>query len=392
MLKKILLIVSGLILIVGLIVGLIVVRQQQELRQKAAPATTMSLSPSQITKNVGDEFSIDAVVDTGANSIQLVQIELSFDPTKVKPLSFTNSATFPNIISSETFTTDGKAQISVGTASIAQPFTGQATAATIRFQALQATDAPITLSYTAQTFVGSIAEGRVNSLVGTTPANITISGSGTVATPTPTQATGTVDPTPTTSTITPTAGPSPTPGPTNTPAPTSVTTPLPTATTTPTTGPSPTPGALSLVISGPTDGLTTSDTTPTFSGTAKAGSSITIAVYPGGTTGVVTVDSSGNWSFTPQTALGQGVYTLSITASDPITGASENSSTSFTISSGTATLTATPTPTTATSSQTTPTTTTAPVPVTGTEDVTLIVAALGILLLIGGAALPFILQ
>jgi hypothetical protein len=356
----------------------------------------MTLSPSSITKNVGEEFSFDTVVDTGPNAIQLVQIELSFDPTKLKPLSFTNSASFPNIISSETFTQDGKAQLSVGTASIAQPFTGQATAATIRFQALAATDTPITVSYTAQTFVGSIAEGRVNSLIGTTPATVTISGAGGI-TPTPTQLAqnGTPTPSPTTGAGTPTpthpaSSATPTTASSN-PTATPTTQAAATSTPTPTTGagtPTATPGALNLSIASPQNGGTVSTTQPTFSGSAKAGSSVTIALYPGGTTGVVTVDSQGNWSFTPPQALGQGAYTLSVTASDPITGATQNSSTTFTINTGSTTSTPTTTPA---SSEPSPTGQVAAVPVTGDVDMTLIVAALGLVLLVGGAALPFIL-
>ena len=63
-------------------------------------------------------------------------------------------------------------------------------------------------------------------------------------------------------------------------------------------------------------GGSTNDTTPTIAGTAEAGS--TVNVYDGTTLlGTVTADPSGNWSFTPDTQLGEGAHNLSVTATDP---------------------------------------------------------------------------
>ncbi|MDN8007947.1 Ig-like domain-containing protein [Burkholderia multivorans] len=62
-------------------------------------------------------------------------------------------------------------------------------------------------------------------------------------------------------------------------------------------------------------GGSTDDTTPTLSGTAEAGS--TINVYDGTTLlGTTTADASGNWTFTPATALGEGAHSLTVTATD----------------------------------------------------------------------------
>ncbi|WP_275042995.1 Ig-like domain-containing protein, partial [Burkholderia multivorans] len=62
-------------------------------------------------------------------------------------------------------------------------------------------------------------------------------------------------------------------------------------------------------------GGSTDDTTPTLSGTAEAGS--TINVYDGTTLlGSTTADASGNWSFTPAGALGEGAHSLTVTATD----------------------------------------------------------------------------
>ncbi|MGB7800843.1 MAG: BapA/Bap/LapF family large adhesin [Buttiauxella sp.] len=64
-------------------------------------------------------------------------------------------------------------------------------------------------------------------------------------------------------------------------------------------------------------GDTTNDDKPTLQGTAEPGS--TINIYDnGGTTpiGTVNADPDGNWSFTPGTALGQGLHNLTVTATD----------------------------------------------------------------------------
>jgi VCBS repeat-containing protein len=67
-------------------------------------------------------------------------------------------------------------------------------------------------------------------------------------------------------------------------------------------------------VTGDVKGKTTNDTTPTLTGTAEAGSVITI--YQDGSATpltTVTADGSGNWSYTPA-ALGEGLHTFEVTA------------------------------------------------------------------------------
>ena len=62
-------------------------------------------------------------------------------------------------------------------------------------------------------------------------------------------------------------------------------------------------------------GQSTNDTRPTLSGTGEIGATIT--VYDGGVSiGTTTVNSSGNWSFTPQNALNDGPHTFTVRATD----------------------------------------------------------------------------
>lgn len=63
-------------------------------------------------------------------------------------------------------------------------------------------------------------------------------------------------------------------------------------------------------------GSETNDATPTLSGTADANSVVTI--FDGGTQiAVVTADSNGTWTFTPDTALGEGSHSFTVRATDP---------------------------------------------------------------------------
>ncbi|MBO9723066.1 MAG: BapA prefix-like domain-containing protein [Novosphingobium sp.] len=62
-------------------------------------------------------------------------------------------------------------------------------------------------------------------------------------------------------------------------------------------------------------GDSTNDPTPTFSGTAEAGS--VVAVFDNGTQiGTATVGASGSWTFTPTTPLGDGPHSLTFQATD----------------------------------------------------------------------------
>ncbi|MDQ9129903.1 Ig-like domain-containing protein, partial [Serratia fonticola] len=63
-------------------------------------------------------------------------------------------------------------------------------------------------------------------------------------------------------------------------------------------------------------GAITDDATPTFTGKAEAGSTVTI-LDNGSAIGSVVVDNSGNWTFTPGTALVNGDHDFTTTVTDP---------------------------------------------------------------------------
>ena len=69
------------------------------------------------------------------------------------------------------------------------------------------------------------------------------------------------------------------------------------------------------VITSPAQGATLTDNTPTLSGTAQPGSTVTVTL-DGSEVGTVTADAAGAWSFTPASVLAEGEHTVSATASD----------------------------------------------------------------------------
>jgi len=85
------------------------------------------------------------------------------------------------------------------------------------------------------------------------------------------------------------------------------------------------------VVSTPADGSTIADNTPTYTGTAEPGSTVTVIV-DGAAVGTTTADAAGNWSFTPITGLSNGQHTVAATATDAAGNVSPQSNTNtFTV-------------------------------------------------------------
>ncbi|MDH2375535.1 Ig-like domain-containing protein, partial [Cobetia sp. 3AK] len=63
------------------------------------------------------------------------------------------------------------------------------------------------------------------------------------------------------------------------------------------------------------DGDSTNDATPTLTGSAEIGSTVTIT-HNGEEIGTTAADSNGTWSFTPETDFADGEHVFSVTATD----------------------------------------------------------------------------
>nr|WP_242544847.1 Ig-like domain-containing protein [Corallococcus sp. NCSPR001] len=77
------------------------------------------------------------------------------------------------------------------------------------------------------------------------------------------------------------------------------------------------------VVATPAEGALVNTATPVISGTAEAGSTVILSID--GTSFEVTADASGNWSFTPSTALVQGTHSVTAQAKDTAGNTSQTS-------------------------------------------------------------------
>lgn len=283
--KRVVVVISILLLLIAVPVGVFYMRQQQDIRSRAAPATTLSFSPSTASKKQGDTFSLDVVVNTGSNTISAADLAINTDATKVKITGMTVGSFLTTTLVAETHT-DSRAAVTLGSPP-ASPKQGTGTLATVTFVVVGA-NGSAQITFNGSQVAGIGEQGNV--LSGTTAATITMSAGSGASTPTPT-------PIPTQGGGTPT----PTPG-----------TGGAQITVTPTPTPTPATGTGQLSITNPSEGEEFDTTTPTFTGTALAGSAVTITIYSDPITAVVTTDSSGQWTYTPSVALPDGQHQISV--------------------------------------------------------------------------------
>lgn len=336
--RKVVGIVLGILFLAAVPLTVFLVGQRQELRKKAAPATTLSLIPSTITKKVGDIFTVEAQMDTGENRIIAVEMHIIYDPAVLEAQTITNGPLFPNVLASGVIER-GTASISVGAATTTNPVSGTGTAATIRFKALATTDTPVSIRFAANTFAGSLGEGTTNALIGTQPATITI----TAGTATTTQQTATATQS---ASLTPKL--------------------------TPTLAASGSAAATSSAISVLTPAKNTSvvQSKPTIKGKAPPGATVTITVYSTPQTTTVIADANGNWTYTPQSSLDSGPHNVVASTVDPKTGKTVTSSSSFVVASSTQSATQ------------------SAIPISGNITTTIILIGIGMLFLATGVIIP----
>ncbi len=340
--KKVLLyIVIGLLLL-GIPATVYFLGQQRDIRTRAAPATTLTLTPATPTVNVGENLKLNVDIDPGTNQVISVNLYITYDPTKLEAKTITNGAAAPRVLNSGIIE-NGTASIKVGAASNAQPITARGTIAVITFTATAATGniTPAVVQFASNTFVGGLNEPTANVLIGTTPAKITVTGA---------QTTG--------ANFT-----SESPSPTATP----------TASLTPTLTPTPsasgsgeaTPSALQILTPEGDAEVTTSQLVIT--GKAPPNSVVTIVIHSDmGITVTVTADASGNWKYTPTTPLDPGPHSVVASAQDAA-GTTQTSTTTFVVAgAGEAGATE------------------SAVPISGNIETTLLLMGLGLLLILSG--------
>lgn len=371
--KKILLIVAFLLILIAIPVTAFLVRQRQELRERAAPATIAYFEPtgtstSPINVAVGDTFTLNVVADTASNSITASELTVNFNTQYLEALNIQSGDLLPFVfVSGEVDNQTGAASITVGTTQMPGGIQGTGNIAVITFRALAETSTPTTIQINSSTQIVAVGEGNVNVLTGTEPAYVMVTAGGS---PSPTPA---VSPSPG---ISPSpGGASPSPQPSVTPG---------TGGPSPSPAVSPSPSASPQVtrIITPANGSTVTTSQPVISGETFPGALVIIQLNdPNSFSTTLTADVNGDWSYTPTTNFPDGTWTITVVAEDAPTRNQETAQNTFTINTSGATPAPSTTPGTGGGASVSPD----EIPVTGTSTPTLYILAIAALLLFFGA-------
>lgn len=95
--KYVLGLLSLLILTIGIGVGILLVGQNQDIREKAAPATATYISPTTQDAQIGSDFSFYVKMDSASNQISGVDIRLSFDKNNIQIVSLEKGSGASNL-------------------------------------------------------------------------------------------------------------------------------------------------------------------------------------------------------------------------------------------------------------------------------------------------------
>jgi hypothetical protein len=279
-----------LILLAGLGVGVYLVLQQQNLQEKAAPATTVSITPSSKTISVGDTTDFTVQMNTQTNTVSSVDLEITFNPQVISIESVTPGSFLPVVLSTPRIdSTTGTIKGSFGVNASA-PQQGTGIVATIKVKA-KATGTSA-LSFGSGTRAAALSEST-DVISVKTPASVSVTAASTNATPAPTS----------------------TPLPTSTPkaATSSATVSFGSGTATGSATGSATVSSAKPTIKLPSNKIVRAG--DLITGTAVAGSLVSITIQSTTVSSSVLADSTGAWSYTVPTDLSVGSHT--ITVQDP---------------------------------------------------------------------------
>lgn len=83
------------VLILGLIAAKVLTSRRLEIRYKAAPATSLSFSPSSISKAPNEEFTMDIRMNPGSNQVTDADLIIKYDPVFLEGLAIIPGELFP---------------------------------------------------------------------------------------------------------------------------------------------------------------------------------------------------------------------------------------------------------------------------------------------------------
>ncbi len=184
-----------LVLAAGIVAGTYLVSKNQDIREKAAPSTSLSFFPTVVTKNPGQTFNLTINADTGTNKITGVDIEISYDPNSIELTSMDPTSAISPLSS---VIKDGLIDNAAGTARFAAFTVLKADAVSGNLDMINmvgkiksnASNGQYPITFTATTTFSAVDEG-LNVIINSTPATVTVTtGSGATATATATSASG----------------------------------------------------------------------------------------------------------------------------------------------------------------------------------------------------------
>ncbi len=189
-----------LILLAGIPLTIGLMNKPQETRSRASGSTSLSFVPTSSTsaplqKNVGDDITLDLMVDPGANLVTFLRLQVSYDSTKLQLTTdpFTvNTSAFPVTVEGPVTSTNGLLSQSVSIGSDPTKVIQTVTkVGTVHFKAIGNTgNTPTNVGFTSLNQALSAGAGdqaAENVLSTTKPALILIGGTSTTSgTPKPT--------------------------------------------------------------------------------------------------------------------------------------------------------------------------------------------------------------
>ncbi|MBP8591123.1 hypothetical protein KBI33_01480 [Candidatus Shapirobacteria bacterium] len=214
--KKNFLLVGGAILGIGVIIGVsFLVKQRQETRTKAAPATTIALEPASRLVRPGDEIDLNVVINTNENVVAAIELHINYATEYLNLKSVAPGSFFSSPVELKKDTSIPGQLVYILGAPPGGPKSGQGVAATLHFLVKEtvatATEKNTQISFSPETQAAALQEGGANVIINRSAATLIFAG-GITGSPTPTTLpTGISTPTPTPSptgisTPTPTSG------------------------------------------------------------------------------------------------------------------------------------------------------------------------------------------
>ncbi|MBU1126752.1 cohesin domain-containing protein [Patescibacteria group bacterium] len=169
--KKVLVIIGVLLVLAVIPITLFLVKQGQEVRTKATPATVLSFTPPSLSVSPGDSFDIFASINTGENLAMGVDLKISFNPSLIEAISMEDAGFFtsPQILMNNIDNQAGFISYSVGSFTGAQ---GSGNIIAISFKAKS--PGTVSLAFAQGTAAAAIDEFDI--LERTIPASIIVLG------------------------------------------------------------------------------------------------------------------------------------------------------------------------------------------------------------------------